>query len=109
MVHDSEAASRKRPHYEVSELHREDIKALVRKRGETLKGLALKNGLSESACRKALDVPSPRAEAIIAACIDKPLHLIWPDRYDKRGGRLFTKVNCKPAFAAPQRQFAGAR
>jgi Ner family transcriptional regulator len=88
-------------------LHREDIKAAVRKRGTTLKALSLDGGLSESACRKALDVPSPRAEALIAACLKKPLHQIWPDRYDKRGGRLFTKVNNRGASANPHRQIVG--
>lgn len=78
-------------------MHREDIKAAVRKSGTTLKALALDAGLNESACRKALDVPSPRAEALIARCIRKSLHEIWPDRYDKYGGRLFTKVNDTPS------------
>lgn len=90
-------------------MHREDIKAAVRKRGTTLKDLALRNGLSESACRKALDVPSPRAEALIAECIEKPVHEIWPDRYDVRGGRLFTKVNNSRTAAKTHRQIAEAR
>lgn len=90
-------------------MHREDIKAAVRKAGTNLKRLALDNHLSESACRKALDVPSPRAEALIAKCIGKPLHEIWPDRYDVRGGRLFTKVNSTPTAAKTHRQIAEAR
>jgi Ner family transcriptional regulator len=90
------------------EVHREDIKAAVRKRGTTLKALALTGGLSESACRKALDVPSPRAEALIAECINQPIHKIWPDRYDCRGGRRFTKVNNTSLQAKTHRQFAGA-
>lgn len=90
-------------------MHREDIKAAVRKRGTTLKELALSAGLSESACRKALDVPSPRAEALIAECIDKPLHKIWPDRYDERGGRKFTKVNSIRRPANSHGQKAEAR
>lgn len=90
-------------------VHREDIKAAVRKSGTTLKELALAGGLSESACRKALDVPSPRAEALIAAVLKKPVHEIWPDRYDARGGRRFTKVNNTALSAKSHRQFAGAR
>lgn len=85
-------------------MHREDIKAAIRKSGTTLKAISLAGGLSESACRKALDVPSPRAEALIAARLKKPLHVIWPDRYDKRGGRRFTKVNDTPTTAKPHRQ-----
>lgn len=90
-------------------MHREDIKAEIRKRGTTLKQLALRAGLSESACRKALDVPSPRAEAVIAKCIGRPLHKIWPDRYDVRGGRKFTKVNSIPLPAKAHGQKAEAR
>lgn len=88
-------------------MHREDIKAAVRKTGTTLKAIALEGGLSESACRKALDVPSPRAEALIAAHLKRPLHCLWPDRYDKRGGRRFTKVNCNPGSGTTHRQIAG--
>lgn len=77
-------------------MHPEDIKAAIRKTGITLKELAISGGLSESAVRKALRVPSPRAEKLIADRLNKSLHLIWPDRYDRRGGRLFTKVNCTP-------------
>lgn len=89
-------------------MHREDIKAAVRKRGTTLKDLALQGGLSESACRKALDVPSPRAEALIAKCLKKPVHEIWPDRYDTRGGRRFTKVNNSRAGGKAHRQIREA-
>jgi len=94
---------------EPSAVHREDIKAAVRKSGTTLKKLALDAGLSESACRKALDVPSPRAEALIAAVLRKPVHEIWPDRYDSRGGRRFTKVNDTGAAATAHRQMREAR
>lgn len=74
-------------------MHPEDIKASVRKQGTTLTALAVANGLSPSACRKALKVPCPRADKAIARCIGKPLHLIWPQRYDRLGNRQFTKVN----------------
>lgn len=74
-------------------MHPEDIKASVRKKGTTLTALAVANGLSPSACRKALKVPCPRADEAIARCIGKPLHQIWPQRYDRQGNRQFTKVN----------------
>lgn len=74
-------------------MHPEDIKASVRKKGTTLTKLATDNGLSPSACRKALKVPVPRADRAISACIGKPLHDIWPQRYDRKGNRRFTKVN----------------
>jgi Ner family transcriptional regulator len=89
-------------------MHREDIKAAVRKRGTTLKALALAGGLSESACRKALDVPCPRGEALIAAFLNLPIHEIWPDRYDTRGGRRFTKVNNTPRDVSAHGQIRAA-
>lgn len=89
-------------------MHREDIKAAVRKKGKTLKSIALAGGLSESACRKALDIPSPRAEKLIADVINKPLHEIWPARYDRRGGRKFTKVNATALKRAAHGQIVGA-
>jgi Ner family transcriptional regulator len=89
-------------------LHKADIKAAIEKAGTTLKALSLEGGLSESACRKALAVPSPRAEALIAARLNLPLHKIWPERYDERGGRRFTKVNCKPESGMSHRQIGEA-
>lgn len=62
-------------------MHPEDIKAEVRKSGVTLTALALKAGLSESACRNALRKKSGRADEAIAAQIKKPLNAIWPSRY----------------------------
>lgn len=89
-------------------MHRADIKSALEKAGTTLKAVALAGGLSESACRKALDVPSPRAEALIAAVLNLPLHVIWPDRYDERGGRRFTKVNSTPVRGRAHRQIGRA-
>ncbi len=89
-------------------MHPEDIKAAVRKTGTTLKRLALEGGLSESACRKALTVPSPKAEKLIADCLNRNLHEIWPARYDVRGGRLFTKVKNTPPNGEAHRQNARA-
>lgn len=63
------------------DMHPEDIKAEVRKSGVTLTALALKAGLSESACRNALRKKSGRADEAIAAQIKKPLDAIWPSRY----------------------------
>jgi Ner family transcriptional regulator len=90
-------------------VHPEDIKASVRKRGTTLTKLATDNGLSPSACRKALKVPVPRADRAIAACIGKSLHDIWPLRYDRAGNRKFTKVNSSDLPANAHRLSAEAR
>lgn len=90
-------------------MHPEDIKASVRKKGTTLTALATTNGLSPSACRKALKVPCPRADVLIARCIGKPLHVIWPARYDRKGNRRFTKVNNSRSQAAAHRLSTEAR
>ena len=66
-------------------MHREDIKAAIRKSGTTLVALALNNGLKESTVRKALQRPSLLAEGIIARQLDKRPQDIWPDRYDELG------------------------
>ena len=54
----------------------------------TLTALALANGLSESACRKALVTKYAKAEIVISRFIDIPLHEIWPDRWTPEGLRI---------------------
>jgi Ner family transcriptional regulator len=61
--------------------HPELIKAAVRMRGETLTGLALKNGLPECSCRDALRTHRRAAEEVISAFIKVPLEELWPERY----------------------------
>lgn len=78
-------------------LHKEDIKAAVRKTGITLRQLALDNGLQEAATRLTLISPLPAADKAIAKCIGKKLHEIWPDRYDARGRRKRKPAGRKPA------------
>ena len=60
-------------------------------RGETLTGLARRNGLSESFLRMTLQRPSYRGEQIIARFLGIKPHEIWPDRYLATG---------KPAYRA---------
>ena len=68
--------------------HPEDVKAAIRKRGSTLTALALANGLSESAVRRALICPWPKVQAVIAQHLGlRPIE-IWPTRYDARGRPL---------------------
>lgn len=69
--------------------HPEDIKAAVRKRGSTLSGLALANGVSAQLLSRALlDRSSSRAEKIIADFLGLHPKSIWPSRYHQNGGRL---------------------
>lgn len=80
--------------------HKEDIKAAVRKRGTTLKGLALSHGYrSVDACSQALQRPYPKMERIIAAAIGVPPETIWPSRYQGKYSRASNahKVNLAKA------------
>ncbi len=72
--------------------HPEDIKAAVRKAGKTLTDLAIENGLSESACRKSLNVAAPRSDQVIAEFLNLPLHELWPSRYDRENRRVIIHV-----------------
>lgn len=65
--------------------HPEDIKAAVRKTGTTLSAISRAAGLSDGAAKRALDIPWPRAEAIIAAALDLRPQDIWPSRYQADG------------------------
>lgn len=68
-----------------------DIKAEIEERGQTLSGLALANGLNESACRASLRRrQSQRADSVIAEFLGVALHELWPDRYDSSGQRHLT-------------------
>jgi len=68
--------------------HPEDIKAAIRKTGTTMSAISRAAGLSDGAAKRALDIPWPRAEAIIAARLDLRPQDIWPSRYDAAGQPL---------------------
>jgi Ner family transcriptional regulator len=65
--------------------HPEDVKAAIRKRGETLSSLSLKNGFGESYLRNVLMRPLYDGEQIIARFLRVAAGEIWPDRYDQDG------------------------
>lgn len=79
--------------------HPEDIKARVRKRGQTMAGLARKaRGVTDSAVRKSLREPIPRGNRIIAEYLGVPLYELWPEWYDRAGNRLSSsKASRDPA------------
>ncbi|MBW6399956.1 helix-turn-helix domain-containing protein [Roseomonas sp. HJA6] len=79
--------------------HPEDIKAAVRKTGSTLSALSRAAGLSVGAAKRALDVPWPRAEAIIAARLGVRPQDIWPSRYDAEG----LPLKGRPVAIGPER------
>lgn len=56
--------------------------ALLRKK-TNLTAIAVKHGLSSSACRVALIKSFPSAEKIIAQELNVPVEEVFPDRYNK--------------------------
>lgn len=81
--------------------HKEDIKAAVRKKGTTLKGLALSHGYrSVDACAQALQRPYPKMERIIAAAIGVPPEIIWPSRYQGKYSPVCNANNVNQVLAA---------
>lgn len=72
----------------VADLHPEDVKAAIRKRGTTLTALAHEHGYDASAIGLALRRPWPAVEAIIARAIGATPQAIWPSRYDAQGRPL---------------------
>ena len=69
----------------VADKDREDVKAAIRKRGVTLTGLAIQNGYTGSAVRRALGHPWPKVEKLIAEFLDTEPKDIWPSRYQQDG------------------------
>jgi Ner family transcriptional regulator len=62
-------------------LHREDIKAAIRKRGITPAQLSIRHNYDPSAVRVALYKPWPAVERLIADFLGLTPQRIWPDRY----------------------------
>lgn len=76
--------------------HPEDIKAAVRKRGQTLAGIARMSGVAKqtlSACLASR--ASERGDRVIAKFLGLNPQEIWPSRYRKNGERLRF---CTPAM-----------
>lgn len=68
--------------------HPADIIAALRKRGITLRGLAVQHGLKDSSSMSAALVRSlPANEKRIADALAKHPQDIWPSRYNKDGSR----------------------
>lgn len=72
----------------MSDLHPEDIKAAIRKKGATLASLGKKRGIDRRIVSIALTMPHRAAEEIIAEFLQVPAHEIWPSRYHPSGERL---------------------
>jgi Ner family transcriptional regulator len=68
--------------------HPADVLAALKKRGHSLAGLSVANGYHPTAAGKALKLPWPAMEQIIAAALAVTPQEILPSRYDDRGRPL---------------------
>lgn len=65
--------------------HREEIKAAVRMRGETLRSLAHQNGLSSSVMSRSLRTRLPTYNEVIARFLGISTGELWPRWYGPDG------------------------
>lgn len=75
------------------------IKAELERRGKTLTGLAIENGLHESACRRAMKSSHYAGAMAIAKALGVTLEELFPGRYIRRRGEQLTKT---PSVASPK-------
>lgn len=78
--------------------HPADIIAAVRKRGTSLQRLSREHGFSAFTMNKAVRQCFPACHAIIAAVIGEPRQFIWPQYYDREGGRLSARERRRRAL-----------
>ena len=83
-------------------LHKEDIKAAIRKKGETLYSLSRKAGLSKHAIAVSFEQPIPAAHKAVSKFLNIPVQEIWPQWYDADGNRK-TSHSSKHSAKRPQR------
>lgn len=90
------------------DMHPEDIKAAIRKRGSNLTSLAEAVGLHKQSITAAIHARvSARAEKAIADFLDMPAAKIWPSRYNKDGTRIALRhANADAAKAAARKIMA---
>lgn len=67
---------------------KEDIKAMVWKRGATLRQISLRAGLGMDAASEALRRPCPSANHAIADFLETSVHSLWPRWFDHNGQRI---------------------
>lgn len=69
-------------------MHREEIKAAIRMKGETLRSLSRRWGYEQAAVSVTLSRPAfPKIEVKLATFLGTTPEAIWPDRYFPNGQR----------------------
>ncbi len=87
-IHDMRLYHRPLSSLEPKGFHREDIKAMVRKRGSTLRRISLEAGLYKEAASFCLVNPLIRANRAVSEFLQIPLHVLWPEWFDAQGRRI---------------------
>lgn len=91
----------------MADMHPEDIKAEIRKRGYNLTELAEINGLAKQSVSEAIrSRASAKAEKIIGDLLDMDPAEIWPSRYRADGTRIMLRRS--PAAARKTRRKTAA-
>lgn len=89
--------------------HREEIKAAIRKKGETLQSLTRKHRLGYSSLTICMVRPLPRANRVIADFLGLPLNYLWPLWFDASGKRIplhSTSKNSAKSYAPHSKKSA---
>lgn len=81
---------------------KQDIKAMIWKRGSTLRLISTQAGLDFDTASRSLIEPIPRANKAIADFLAISLHELWPRWYDQNGNRIKQQRHCKN-LARPSR------
>lgn len=68
-------------------MHPQDVMAAIRKRAGSMAELAEKKGASRSVVQAAIHRPQPTGNRIIAECLGKSVHELWPEWFDEDGNR----------------------
>ncbi|WP_081740006.1 helix-turn-helix domain-containing protein [Afipia sp. P52-10] len=71
--------------------HRADIVAAIHKRGTNLSRLARDNKLHDTTLRSALGYPRTPSNRIIAKFLERDLHELWPQWFDRSGCLIVRK------------------
>lgn len=84
------------------------IQAEVRRRGRTLAQLAREAGVDRSTVQTAIYRRQPTGNRIIASFLEKQVHEIWPDWFDRFGNAIRSDENPSSDEAEDTRQKASA-
>ena len=69
-------------------MHPADIKAVIEKRGTTLREIGRVHGYSSQVFVSCLHYPYRKVERLLSDYLGIPLHVLFPKRWDSSGNRL---------------------